>query len=199
MEKQIIVSISREFGSCGRLIADMVSKKLGLNLYDRKMLDEIASEKNVSVEVLEKYDESPRKLLLSRRIGEYSNAMEEVLAQMQFDYIRKKAESNESFVVVGRCADTVLKDYDSLVKIFITGDLEWKKEAVMNKYNISEDEALAKMSRHDRKRKQYHNRHSDFKWGDSRHYDLCINSSKLGIEKTAEIIEEFVRGFMEMN
>ena len=146
---------------------------------------------------LEKFEEKPRNLILSRRVGAYSNSMEEIVADMQFEYLREKAESGESFVAVGRCAETVLRDYPGLVSIFVTGDKEAKLASVKEHFGLDDAEAKAKMKRHDMKRKMYHNRHSDFKWGDSRHYDICINSSKLGKEKTAEMLEEYIKQRMQ--
>lgn len=193
MEKQIMISISREFGSCGRQIAEKVAEDLGLSLYDRNLLDAIAKEKDMNVEHLEKFDEKPRNPILSRSVGGHSNSMEENLVKMQFEYLQKKADNGESFVVVGRCAETALKGREGLVAIFVLGDKEEKLLHVKDKYQLSDSEATLKMVRHDTKRKAYHNRYSDFKWGDSRGYDLCINSSKLGIEKTASVIENYVK------
>ncbi len=197
MAKQIIVSISREFGSNGHRMGRKLAEDLGVKLYDRNMLDEIAQAKSIKVEYLEKYEEKPRNFMLSRRVGAYSNSMEEIVADMQFEYLREKAESGESFVVVGRCSETVLREYKGLISIFVTGDKQVKIDRVMEKYNLSEAEAITKMKRHDKTRKQYHNRHSDFKWGDSRNYDVCINSSKLGWEKTSELLEEYIRERMK--
>ena len=193
MEKQIIISISREFGSGGHEVAKRIAEELGLKFYDRKMLDEIADSMNIKVEVLEQYDEKPRNLILTRRIGKHTNSMEEILAELQFDFIREKAECGESFVIVGRCAETVLQDFEGLISIFIRGNKQVKLERVMQKYNISQEEAIAKMVRHDRKRKRYHNRHSDGKWGDSRYYDICINSSGLGVDKTVRVLENYIQ------
>lgn len=193
MGKQTIISISREFGSGGHWIAEKIAADLGLNLYDRNMLDEIAKAKNIKVEYLEKFEEKPRNLILSRRVGAYSNSMEEIVADMQFEYLREKADSGESFVVVGRCAETILSEYPGLISFFVLGDKDVKLKNVMKHFGLNDAEAKAKIKRHDIKRKMYHNRHSDFKWGDSRNYDICINSSKLGLEKTAEILEEYVK------
>ena len=193
MDKQYIVVISREFGSGGHEIAEMLSKKLNVNLYDRKMLDEIAMEKNMHVDQLKKHEEKPRRKLLSRRVRGYSNSPEEIIAEMQIDYIRKKADSGESFVIVGRCADTVLRDRPGMISIFVTGDKECKIKRIMNVFGISREEAESKRKRHDRTRKQYHNIHSDFKWGDSRYYDVCINSSKLGEDITADLLETYIK------
>lgn len=193
MEKQILITVSREYGSGGHVIAEKIAKDFGLKLYDRSMLDEIANEKNIHVDVLEEYDEKPRNKMLTRRVGVHSNSMEEIVADMQFDFIREKAESGESFVVVGRCAETVLRRFDGLINIFITGDKASKQKQIEEIYHLTKSEAAEKIKRHDKKRKRYHDRHSDFKWGDSRHYDLCINSSKLGLEKTGDILEEYIK------
>lgn len=197
MKKQMIISISREFGSGGHVIGEKIANDLGLPLIDRNMLDDIAKEKNVQIEYLEKYDEKPRKVMTSRRVGAYSNSLEEIVADMQFDYLRNRADSGESFVVIGRCAETVLADREGLIKVFVLGDNECKIKRVMERYELSNAEAIMKMGRHDRKRKRYHNRHSDFKWGDSRGYDLCINSSRLGIDKTAELLEDYIKERMD--
>lgn len=193
MGQQIMISISREFGSEGHAVAAKVAEKMGLPLYDRNMLDAIARELGMDVEHLEKYDEKPRNVVLSRSVGGYSNSMEENLVRMQFEYLQEKADSGESFVVVGRCAETALKGRDGLISVFVLGDREAKLSHVKEQYQISDTEAALKMARHDSRRKAYHNRYSEYKWGDSRGYDLCINSSRLGIEKTALMIENYVK------
>lgn len=193
MNKQVIISINREYGSGGHEIAEKIANELGLKFYDRGMLDEVAEHMDVKVELLEKYDEKPRNFMLSRRVGKYTNSMEEILAEIQFDFIRKKAEQGESFVIVGRCSEFVLKDFEGLISIFITGDRQHKMERIVNKYNLKESDALSKMDRHDRKRKQYHNRHTDTKWGDSRCYDLCINSSPLEVSGTVRVLENYIK------
>lgn len=193
MAEQTIISVGREYGSAGHEIAEKIAKKLGFKFYDRNMLDEIAQEKNIEVKFLEKYEEKPRNLILSRSVKGYSNSIEEVIADMQFEYLRKKADSGESFVVVGRCAEEVLKDKEGLISIFILGDREVKLNRIKEKFHIEETEALLKMRRHDKNRKRYHNRHSDGKWGDSRSYDLCVNSSKMGVDKTVDILVTYIR------
>lgn len=190
---QTIISVSREFGSGGHIIAEQIAKDHGLKFYDRHLLDDIAAENNMNAAVLEKYDEKPRNAFLSRRVSEFSNSMEEILAEMQFDYIRKKADSGESFVIVGRCAESVLSGHKGLISIFVVGDDEAKIKRVEKVYGLNTSEAILKMKRHDKKRRQYHNRHSSFRWGDSRNYDLCINSSKLGLDQTADALEDYIR------
>lgn len=193
MAEQTIISISREFGSGGHEIAKKIAKDLDLKFYDRKMLDEIADSLDVKVELLEKYDEKPRNFFMTRRIGKHTNSMEEILAELQFDYIQEKAASGEPFVIVGRCAETVLKDFDGLISIFISGERQFKIQRVMDQFQLNESDAVIKMARHDRKRKQYHNRHSEHKWGDSRFYDVCMNSAYLDVAGTADILEQYIK------
>ncbi|RKJ65163.1 cytidylate kinase-like family protein [Roseburia sp. 1XD42-69] len=197
MAKQTIIAISREFGSEGHEIARIIAEDLGLKLYDRSMLDEMADNMGIKVEVLEKHDEKPRNFFLTRTVGKYTNSMEEIVADMQFEFIKEKADSGESFVIVGRCADSVLRGMEGLITIFVIGTKEAKVKHVMEKFNMNESEALIKMARHDKKRSQYHNRHSDGKWGDSRFYDLCINSSLLGVQGTVKILEDYIHARME--
>ncbi len=197
MGNQIIISISREYGSEGRTIAEQIVKDMGLLFYDRNMLDEIAKEKGFDPAAFASVDEKPRNKLLSRRVKGYSNATEDNLAQMQFEFLRKKAASGESFVVLGRCSETILKEYDSLVSIFVTGNKDRKLKHVMEKFSLSETAATAKIAKHDAYRRRYHNHYSDFKWGDSRNYDVCINSSRIGVEGTAKLLEEFVESVKE--
>lgn len=197
MGNQIIISISREYGSEGRTIAEQIVKDMGLLFYDRNMLDEIAKEKGFDPAAFAGVDEKPRNKLLSRRVKGYSNATEDNLAQMQFEFLRKKAASGESFVVLGRCSETILKEYDSLVSIFVTGNKDRKLKHVMEKFSLSETAAAAKIAKHDAYRRRYHNHYSDFKWGDSRNYDVCINSSRIGVEGTAKLLKKFVESVKE--
>lgn len=197
MGKQTIISISREFGSGGHDIAKKISVDFGLKMYDRDLLGEIAQHMDVNVETLQKYDEKPRNLILTRTVGKYTNSMEDILADMQFEFIRRKAQSGESFVIVGRCAETVLREFDGLISIFITGDREYKLKRTMKQFDLDKESAAEKMARIDKKRRKYHNRYSDHKWGDSRYYDLCINGSYLGVERTAEILEDYIKARME--
>lgn len=193
MSEQLIISIGREYGSGGHIIAEALSKRFDLPLYDRNLLAEITKEKNLDYEELVKYDESPRNLIFSRTIRGYSNSPEENIANMQFEYLEKEAQKGKSFVVVGRCAETVLKNYKSLISIFILADMDCKIKRIANLHNISELEAEALIQRQNKARKSYHNYFCTIKWGDSRNYDLSINSSRLGIEGTVNLLEYYIR------
>lgn len=189
---QLIISVGREFGSGGHVIAEALSKKFNIELYDNSLITELADKTGLSTEVVEKYNERPKHKLISRTVRGYSNSIEENIARMQFDILRKKAEDGESFVVVGRCAETVLKDNPALISLFILADKDAKAKRIMELHNLSKEKAEALMEKKDRKRKYYHNSYCSGKWGDSRNYDLSINSTRLGIEKTADFIEAYI-------
>ena len=163
-----------------------------LEFVDRSIIEMIAKEKLVDADKLHPYDEATR-FVPRRTVRGHSSSPEETIAQMQFEYLKKKAAAGDSFVVVGRCAETVLKDFEGLTSIFVLGDYDKKLARVMEVYGLNERDAKAKMTRHDRNRKAYHNRHSEGKWGDSRLYDLCINSSTLGMDKTVEVLEQYLQ------
>lgn len=192
MGKQLIISIGREFGSGGHEIAEKLAEKFNLKLYDKNLLEHIADEQDVDIDAMEKYDEAPRNMLFSRKVRGLSSSVEENIANLQFDYLRKRAEEGESFVVVGRCAETVLRDYEGLISIFILGDWEHKVERIIRLYDLYPEEAESIISREDRKRKGYHNYYCKGKWGDSRNYDLSVNSSKLGEEETAQMLADYI-------
>ncbi len=192
MGKQLIISISREFGSGGHVIAKLLSERYGLPMYDRNLLEEISKEKQLDSSTLYKYDEAKRNKLLSRTVRGYSSSPEDNIAQMQFDFLREKANSGESFVVLGRCSESILRGYNGMISIFVTGDLECRIKRTMERDNLTFEQAKSRVAKHDKTRKAYHNNYSEGKWGDSRFYDMCINSSVLGIEGTYETIAEFV-------
>ena len=190
---QLIISVGREFGSGGRVIAEALAKRFDIPIYDRHLITEIATKTGLSAGEIEKYNEMPASRLVSRRVRGFSNSIEDNIAEMQFDFLRKKAESGESFVVIGRCSETKLRDFDGLVSFFIIGDMDKKIERVMKVYELSQEEAEHLITKKDKKRKRYHNYHVGMHWGDSRLYDLTINSSKLGIDGTVDILENYVR------
>ena len=190
---QLIISVGREFGSGGHEIADKLSKLYNLPLYDHNLLRELADEKNLDHADLAQYDETKKRRFFSRTVRGMSNCPAHNVAQLQFDFLKKKADSGESFVVVGRCSETVLKDNPALISLFILGDKQVKTERIMKLYDKSEKEARNLIHEHDKYRKEYHNSHfPGKKWGDSRNYEVCINSSKLGIDETVKFLASYI-------
>ena len=197
-DKQIIISIGREYGSGGHAIAEDIAKRFNIPLYDSNLLEIIAMEKHVDKDSLKVYDEVPRVKLFSRKVKGQSSSLEENVANMQFDYLKNKASAGESFVVVGRCSESILKEYPCMVSIFILGNMDAKIKRIMNIFNLSEDDAIDKIERENFRRKMYHNYYCKGKWGDSRNYDFSINDSILGLKATADIIEDYVRKRMDL-
>jgi cytidylate kinase len=140
MNQQLIVAVSREFASGGREIAKILACQLGIGYFDRNLLDEIAAEKLGDVEKLRKYDEVPR-VFLRRTVRGMTSSPEENVAQVQFDYMTKLADSGQSFVIVGRCAAEVLSEYPGLVKIFVLADEESKIDRICESREVNRDEA----------------------------------------------------------
>lgn len=192
MGKQLIITVGREFGSGGHIIAAKLAEHFGIQLLDSNILAEVAKKSNASEEYLKKYDESARNLFFSRTVNGFSNSPEEIIAQMQFDYIKHKSDAGESFVVIGRCADYILRENPALVRVFVLGDTEAKIKRTAEREGISEEKAKTRMEQADKRRKYFHNTHSENKWGDSRSYDITVNSSKLGLDSTAELLIKYI-------
>jgi cytidylate kinase len=190
MESQLIISIGREFGSGGHEIAQKLSEHYGIKLWDHNLMEEIAKVRNQDIEDFNGLDE--KKPLFSKSVRGYSSSLHENVANLQFEYLRKMAAKGESFVIVGRCSETILAEYDCMVSIFVLGDREVKKERVKRIYGLTDKEAEKKMDEKDAARKKYHNYHCPGKWGDSRIYDLSINSSRLGIDATVAILTTYI-------
>lgn len=193
MENQIIIALGREFGSGGHEAGQKLADRFGIKFLDHYLLQTIADEKCIDIDLLKKYDEKPKNRILSRTVSGYSNALEEHVANFQFDYIRRMADEGESFVVIGRCAEHILRGNPALISVFVLGNMDEKCKRIMDKYNLSHDEARRLMKRKDATRKSYHNYYCSGKWGDSRNYDLCINSSNLGVDGVVDIIELLVK------
>lgn len=192
MSKQIIISVGREYGCGGKEIAQKLANHYNIPLYDSNLLQEVAEEKDMDAAVLAKYDEVPRNAFMSRSVHGFSNSIEVNIANMQFEVLKKKAEKGDSFVIVGRCAETILRGHESLVSIFVLGDKEDKIVRTIKGLGVTRSDAENLLKTNDKKRKTYHNFYCDGKWGDSRNYDICVNSSRLGIEKTTDVLIKYI-------
>lgn len=193
MEKQIIISIGREYGSGGHEIARKLAAKLGIDFCDRNLLDEFADKNNGNASEMAKYDEKPHRFFFSRTVRGYSNSPAQNVADIQFALLKGKAIDDDSFVVCGRCADEVLKDFPGLISIFVSADMDAKIKRVMEKRNMTEKVAKKTIEKHDKTRRAYHDYFCSTKWGVSSSYDLSINSSKLGIDATVDFLADYIK------
>lgn len=198
MAKQLIISVSREYGAGGHDIAERIANHFGFKLYDSNLLAEVAESEQVDYENLQKYDEKPRNVLFARKVLNEYNSNEDITANAEFEYLKKKAAEGEQMVVVGRCSDAIFKGNPGLVSVFVTGSKEKKVSHIMEKYGLSKKEAEEKCAHMDKQRKQYHDSHTDAKWGENKYYDICINSSRLGLEETANVLISYIEKYANM-
>lgn len=191
---QIIIAVGREFGSGGHILAQKLAEHYHIPLYNKELLTEVAKDGEYSKEVLERFDEKPMNLaFIPVPVGGTTVSLEQGVAISQFNFLRKKAnEEKESFVVVGRCAEEMLADNPNMVSIFVLGNKECKMKRVMEREGLDEKAALNKMKKVDKLRKTYHNFYCDVKWGDSRGYDLCINTSRVDIDTAVNMIIQYI-------
>lgn len=192
MKEQLIISVSREFGSGGHEIAQRLADHYQIPLLDNNLLQEIAQEKNLDVQKLHGLDEKKKVPGLSRTVRGISSSLEENITYLQFDYLKKKAAKGDSFVIVGRCSDEILKGSSGLITMFILGDQKCKTERIMERYQLDEREAKRMIREKDTERQRYHNSFCKGKWGDSSNYDISINSSKTGIDGAVKFLINYI-------
>lgn len=195
MNKQIIISIGREHGSAGHEIARLLAKKLNFPLYDKKFFTEIAHQNGLDINDIAKYDEVPRKYFFSRTVNGYSSSPEINVAELQFSLLKSRAADGDSFVVVGRCSDELLKSYPNFLSIFITADTKDKIQHIMQTENLTESQAQKEIIKTDKARSAYHDYYCKSKWSECKTYDLTINASRLGIEGTTDFLFQFINQY----
>lgn len=202
MEKYII-TIGRQFGSGGRSIGEKLAAKLGISFYDKELISIAAKESGMDPEVFKDVDEkAANSLLYSLSMGMYSfgsgfSAMGDLpvndkLYLLQHKIIKEIAEK-ESCVIVGRCADYVLRNNPNCVNIFIYANMQFRKEQSVKKHGIEEARAEHIINKTDKNRANYYSFYSGQKWGMAENYDLCIDSSKLSEEKIVDLIAQYIK------
>jgi cytidylate kinase len=199
-EKPIIICIGRQLGSGGHDIARMLAMDFNAKYYDRELLNLAAKESGFSEKVFEQNDERKGffKTLFNTQTpnltgGMYgSNISPESLFQFQSDAIRKAAEQGNC-VFVGRCADYVLRDKPNVVKIFITASMRYRIDQILAHKTMTPPQAKRFILQAEGKRASYYNYYTGKKWGSAESYDLCIDSSILGMVETEKLIADFIR------
>lgn len=199
MEK-LIINIGRQIGCGGYEIARMLATEFDARLLDKELLDLAAKESGFSAKLFKLHDEHRgflNHLFHFRGAVTSGNFYEdrispEALFKFQSDAIRKAA-SEGPCVIIGRCADYVLRDMGNVVNVFITANME-DRVARISKIKMCDEETARKLiEKKEEERAGYYNYYTGKKWGDSKSYDLCVNSSLMGLEETAKYIAEFVR------
>lgn len=202
MDKYII-TIGRQFGSGGRSIGQKIAEKLNIHFYDKELISIAAKESGTDPEIFKDVDEkAANSLLYSLSTGMYGfgsgfSAMGDLpvndkLYLLQHKIIKEIAEK-ESCVIVGRCADYVLRENPDCVNIFIYADMAFRKEQSVKKHGIDEARAEHIINKTDKSRANYYSFYSGQKWGMAENYDLCINSSKLSEDKIVDLIIDYIK------
>lgn len=195
---RIIINIGRQFGSGGKTVAKLLSERLGIPVYDNELIAEAARKSGFSKELFRKSDEKKRWLSLSNvfHTGTFNSFNGSGIADIDLFRIQSETilqlASEGSAIFVGRASDYVLREMDCL-DVFICAPTDVRKKLVAEREGISEEEALQLIARRDRGRAAYYNYMTLGDWGVASNYDLCIDSSVLGFEGTADTIIEFAR------
>lgn len=198
MEKKLIINIGRQFGGGGLGVASELGRKLGIPVYDRELITKAARDSGFSAELFEQSDEKRRIFSLSAIFTSiYSSPTENYMSdkglfEIQCETIRKIAGQG-SAIIVGRCSDYVLRDMDCTLNVFLTSPLAERVKRICERHALSEEKAEALILQKDKAREEYYNYYTFGNWGVASTYDLCIDSSMLGIEGTADLIIDFAK------
>lgn len=203
MKKNYVITIARQYGSGGRTIGEMLACKLGIHYYDRELMKLASDESGISEQLFAKADETMKGTSLFRAAKKvYGGELippesddftsTDNLFNYQAKIIRELADT-ESCVVIGRCADYVLKEYDNVLSVFIHAPKEYCVKEAGQKLSMSEREVEKFIQKTDKYRADYYKYHTGRDWTDARNYDLCLDSSKLGHERCVEEIIAYMK------
>ena len=202
MKTNTIITIGREYGSAGREIGYKVAEAFGIKLYDKEMLARAAKESGICEEIFQSHDEKPTNSFLyslvmdTYSMGYSGNTYTDMpinhkVFLAQFDAIKKIADEGPC-ILVGRCADYALESYPNVVSVFIHADLQSRIRRIARLYDLTDAKAKDVIVKTDKKRASYDNYYTNKKWSDAESYELCLTSSELGIEGTAQAIIDYV-------
>ncbi len=185
----MIITISRECGCGGREVGRRLAKKLGIGFYDKEAIAELAKEKGIDTNMSE-FENSGTESQIHAFYMNLSGKGEENKALLRG--IINEIASKGSCVIVGRCADHILRDGEDVTTVFIHADLESKIARVMERNHMGADEARQLLAKVDRKRRAYFESCTGQRWGEANSYNLCLDSAYLGLNGCVDIIEEFL-------
>jgi len=179
-------------GSGGRYVGRLIADKLGIKLYDKDFIKELAKETGLSEEYIENHEQK-RTTLESLNNGYYvglNNADELFIKEAE---LIKKVADKGSCVIIGRCADFVLKDRENVIKVFVYSDKKDKIKRVTEIYGLEEEKAEKEINKINKLRANHYKYYTEREWKDYSNYDICINSDLLGVEKVADLICEMIK------
>lgn len=198
-----IITISRQYGSGGRTIGEKLAKTLAIPFYDRELISRAAKESGFTESAFENAEKKASNSLLysiamgmnaygNRDMGFTHLSLDDQVYLAQSNVIRKIAKEGPC-VIVGRCADYILKDVPNVIHAFIWADLEYRKERAIKLYNMPEEKIEESILKMDKQRANYYNYHAAEKWGKVENYHLSIRSDYVGIDNAVKLIEDYVK------
>lgn len=192
LNKHIVITIAREYGSGGRYVGRLIADKLGIKFYDKDLIIKLAKETGLSEEYVENSEQKDDRLAILNN-GYYfglNNADELFIKETE---IVNELADKESCVIIGRCSDFILKDRENVIKVFIYSDMEGKLKRATKFYGLDKEKAEKEIRRIDKLRGNHYKYYTEKEWNNHSNYDICINSDVLGVEKTADFICEIVK------
>lgn len=203
MDKKIVLTVARQFGSGGHDVAKKVSELLDIPFYDREIIGLAAKKSGLSENLFDGLDEKPTTSLLYSlvmgvqsgtgaywRYGDMTGA--DNVFRIQSQIIRSIAEK-DSCVIVGRCADYILREEERLINVFVRADIDYRTQRIMEKYDMKEKVALDYINKTDKRRGSFYNFYTNKIWGNVDNYDLSIATDKIGVDKAAQMIVEYIK------
>ena len=187
LSKHVVITVSREYGSGGRYIGRLIADILGIKLYDKDFIIKLAKETGLSEAYIES-NEQKRDALSLLNNGYYAGLNNSDELFLKESELIKQIADKESCVIIGRCADFILKDRDDVIKVFIYSDMEDKIKRTTEIYGLSKDKAKKEINRINKLRANHYKYYTEKEWSNHENYDICINSDTLGVEKSAELI-----------
>ena len=199
---EYVITIARGFGSGGKTIGRILAEKLDINYYDSDLIKLASEESGINIELFGKSDERVKSTLFKRYNPEYDSKIlppdndgyvsSDNLFNIQAKIIRDLADG-ENCIIIGRCADHVLRNNEKVIRLFFYADEETSIQNVIDIYGVSKKVAKAKIDSIDKTRASYYKYYTGRSWNDVSNYDLCINTTKLGFEKSAEAVLAYMR------
>ncbi len=193
VKDHVVITVSREYGSGGRYVGRLIADKLGIKFYDKEIITKLAETTGLSEEYIEN-NEQKRDATAILNNGFYmglDNADELFVKETE---LIKELAAKDSCVIIGRCADFILKDEKNVIKVFVYSGMEDKIKRATQIYGYEEDKAKKEIERIDKLRANHYKHYTDKDWKDFSNYDICINSDLLGVEKSADVICDMVKG-----
>lgn len=206
MKGKVIITISRQYGSGGRLVGEKLAKALDIPFYDKELISMAAKESGIEERIFENADkQAVNSLLYSLSVGMYNAAghiggrfdggvnglpLNDRVFLAQYNVIREIAQKG-SCVIVGRCADYVLKDIPGVMNVFIHSELSQRVKRATEEYNLMPEKAESTVIKMDKRRAAYYEYYTSNKWGKIENYDLTLNSGRIGLENTVELIRSY--------